>query len=64
VLARQRAGRVRSRSAVLSAYRAEWKAFEQAAAIANAADPAPAETMVNPLLDQVRAAGSRIITRG
>ena len=41
-------------AAVLAAYRAEWKAFEQAAATANAADPALVATMVNPLLDQVR----------
>jgi hypothetical protein len=41
-------------SAVLTAYRAGWHAYEQASATSNADDPALAATMVNPLLDQVR----------
>ncbi len=41
-------------TAVLSAYRAEWKAFEQAAAKASSSDPVLAATMVNPLLQRVR----------
>ena len=42
-------------SAVLAAYRAGWKAFEQAAAAANPADPALAATMVDPQLQGVKA---------
>ena len=41
--------------AVLAAYRAGWKAFEQALAIANPADPALAATMINPQLQGVKA---------
>lgn len=42
-------------SAVLQAYRASWKAFEQALSTANAYDPALAATMVDPQLQSVRA---------
>ena len=42
-------------TAVLAAYRAGWRAFEQALAIANPADPALAATMVNPQLQGVKA---------
>lgn len=41
-------------AAVLAAYRAEWSAFEHAAATANAYDPELPATMVDPLLQQVR----------
>ena len=41
--------------AVLAAYRADWKAFEQALATANPADPALAATMINPQLQGVKA---------
>lgn len=44
-----------ARAAVLAAYRAEWRAFEQALATANPADPALAATMVNPQLQGVKA---------
>jgi hypothetical protein len=40
---------------VLAAYRAGWKAFEQALATANPADPALAATMVDPQLQSVKA---------
>ncbi|MDA8061203.1 MAG: hypothetical protein M0T80_02025 [Actinomycetota bacterium] len=40
---------------MLAAYRAGWKAFEQAAAAANPADPALAATMVDPQLQGVKA---------
>jgi len=40
--------------AVLSAYRVEWAAFEQALSTANASDPALAATMVAPMLQEVR----------
>lgn len=46
---------VNPRAAVLAAYRAEWAAFEQASETSDAADPALAATMVDPLLSQVRA---------
>jgi hypothetical protein len=39
--------------AVLTAYRAEWTAFEHAGVDANPLDPMLAATMVNPLLHQV-----------
>ena len=39
---------------MLQAYRAEWTAFEQALSTANASDPALAETMVAPMLQEVR----------
>jgi hypothetical protein len=42
-------------AAVLVAYRAGWKAFEQALAAANPEDPALAATMVNPVLQGVKA---------
>ncbi|MHB1555567.1 MAG: hypothetical protein ACYCSX_18105 [Acidimicrobiales bacterium] len=42
-------------TAVLAAYRAGWRAFEQALAIANPADPALAATMVDPQLQGVKA---------
>ncbi|MHB1548773.1 MAG: hypothetical protein ACYCX8_08560 [Acidimicrobiales bacterium] len=42
-------------TAVLAAYRAGWKAFEQALATANPADPALAATMVEPQLQSVKA---------
>ena len=42
-------------AAVLAAYRAGWKAFEQALATANPADPALAATMVEPQLQSVKA---------
>ena len=42
-------------AAVLAAYRAGWKAFEQALATANPADPALAATMVDPQLQGVKA---------
>ena len=41
--------------AVLAAYRAGWSAYEGALADANAADPALAATMVDPLLQRVKA---------
>jgi hypothetical protein len=41
-------------TAVLAAYRAGWRAFEQALATANPADPALAATMVNPQLQGVK----------
>jgi len=40
--------------AILTSYRAEWAAFEQALSTANAADPALAATMVAPMLQEVR----------
>lgn len=40
---------------MLAAYRAGWKAFEQALATANPADPALAATMVDPQLQGVKA---------
>ena len=40
---------------MLAAYRAGWKAFEQALATANPADPALAATMVDPQLQSVEA---------
>ena len=43
-----------SMSAVLTAYRAEWAAFEQALADANPEDPRLAATMVNPQLQSVK----------
>lgn len=46
--------KARDTAAVLAGYRAEWKAFEQASASANADDSALPATMVNPLLDEVR----------
>ncbi len=42
-------------AAVLAAYRAGWRAFEQALATANPADPALAATMVDPQLQGVKA---------
>jgi len=42
-------------AAVLSAYRAGWVAYDQALATANAYDPSLAATMVDPLLQKVRA---------
>jgi hypothetical protein len=42
--------------AVLSAYRAEWSAYDHALATANAYDSSLPVTMVNPLLQEVRAA--------
>ena len=42
-------------SAVLTAYRASWAAFEHALADANLADPALAATMVDPQLESVKA---------
>jgi len=42
-------------TAVLAAYRAGWRAFEQALATANPADPALAATMVDPQLQGVKA---------
>ena len=42
-------------TAVLAAYRAGWRAFEQALATANPADPALAATMVEPQLQAVKA---------
>ena len=42
-------------AAVLAAYRAGWAAYEGALADANAADPALAATMVDPLLQKVKA---------
>ncbi len=42
-------------AAVLAAYRAGWSAYEGALADANAADPALAATMVDPLLQRVKA---------
>lgn len=44
-----------SDAAVLAAYRAGWSAYEAALADANAADPALAATMVDPLLQRVKA---------
>ena len=41
-------------TAVLAAYRAGWRAFEQALATANPADPALAATMVDPQLQGVK----------
>ena len=54
---------------VLAAYRAEWAAFEQAAATSDVSYPGLAETMVDPLLHQIRLnlAGDKadgIVTRG
>lgn len=43
------------KAAVLAAYRAGWSAYEGALADANAADPALAATMVDPLLQRVKA---------
>ena len=40
---------------MLAAYRAGWKAFEQALATANPEDPALAATMVEPQLQSVKA---------
>ena len=40
---------------VLNAYRAGWVAYDQALATANAYDPSLAATMVDPLLQKVRA---------
>lgn len=40
---------------MLAAYRAGWAAYEGALADANAADPALAETIVDPLLQRVKA---------
>jgi hypothetical protein len=40
---------------VLQAYRAGWVAYDQALATANAYDPSLAATMVDPLLQKVRA---------
>jgi hypothetical protein len=42
-------------AAVLAAYRAGWNAFEQALATANPEDPALAATMINPVLQGVKA---------
>ncbi|MHB1776130.1 MAG: hypothetical protein ACYCU7_09100 [Acidimicrobiales bacterium] len=42
-------------AAVLAAYRAGWRAFEQALATANPEDPALAATMVDPQLQGVKA---------
>ena len=42
-------------AAVLAAYRAGWSAYEGALADANAGDPALAATMVDPLLQRVKA---------
>ena len=42
-------------TAVLAAYRAGWRAFEQALATANPEDPALAATMVDPQLQGVKA---------
>ena len=42
-------------AAVLQAYRAGWVAYDQALATANAYDPSLAATMVDPLLQKVRA---------
>ena len=42
-------------AAVLAAYRAGWSAYQGALADANAADPALAATMVDPLLQRVKA---------
>lgn len=42
-------------AAVLAAYRAGWTAYEAALASANPADPALAATMVDPLLQRVKA---------
>lgn len=44
-----------SSAAVLGAYRAEWAAYQSALATANAYDPSLAATMVDPLLQKVRA---------
>ena len=41
-------------AAVLAAYRAAWTAFEHAGATANAFDPLLPETMIDPVLQQVR----------
>lgn len=41
-------------AAVLSAYRAAWAAFEHAGLTANAFDPLLPETMIDPVLQQVR----------
>jgi hypothetical protein len=43
------------KAAVLAAYRAGWSAYEAALAAANAADPALAATMADPLLQRVKA---------
>ncbi len=43
------------KAAVLAAYRAGWSAYEGALADANVADPALAATMVDPLLQRVKA---------
>lgn len=45
----------RRKAAVLAAYRAGWSAYEGALADANAGDPALAATMVDPLLQRVKA---------
>ena len=44
-----------SDAAVIAAYRAGWSAYEAALANANAADPVLAATMVDPLLQRVKA---------
>ena len=46
---------VATTAGVLSAYRAEWAAFEHALTTANAYDPALPATMVDPQLQRVRA---------
>lgn len=56
-------------SQVLAAYRADWAAFEHAAATSDAFDRALPATMVDPLLQQVRAnlVGDKadgVVTRG
>ncbi len=48
-------GRSGGAAAVLAAYRAGWSAYEGALAAANAADPALVATMVDPLLQRVKA---------
>lgn len=55
--------------AVLRAYRAEWAAYDQALATANAYDTSLTSTMINPLLQQVRATllgdqAAQIVGRG
>jgi hypothetical protein len=54
---------------VLRAYRAEWAAYDQALATANAYDTSLTSTMINPLLQQVRATllgdqAAQIVGRG
>ena len=44
----------RQEAAVLAAYRAAWAAFEHAGLTANAFDPLLPETMIDPVLQQVR----------